>query len=180
MKYMILLLVIQAFMSTPHSYDFGTNCIACEDWFVVLDGVMGGRSTGELERAKDSYILRGEVSLENNGGFASLRTSYAEFDLSQYTTVRIRYRSTGQDFGFTLNKFKRFWYPNFKVNLPVSNGEWVEEQYLLKDFGKYRLGQKMQGTPSTNDLSQIIRLGFISNTKAATAYTFEVDSIVFE
>ena len=166
-------------MTTSYSFDFGKDCENCQDWFVVLDGVMGGLSTGELTKTQNSFILKGEVSLENNGGFASLRTPYASYDLSDFKTVTIRYRSTGQDFGLTLNKYRRFWYPNFKANLPMTQGEWKEITYALRDFKKYRLGRKMNGTPDTDDLSQIIRLGFISITKAATAYTFEVDRITF-
>ncbi len=178
MKYFVALLALPL-MVTTLSFDFGTSCGKCNDWFVVLDGVMGGLSTGELQVTENSFILSGEVSLENNGGFASLRTPYATFNLSDYHTVTIRYRSTGQDFAFTLNKYRRFWYPNYKTNLPITNGEWAKVTYTLRDFGKYRLGRKMQGTPDTDDLAKIIRLGFISNTKQATSYTFEVDFIQF-
>ena len=167
-------------MTTSLFVDFSKDCDHCSDWFVVLDGVMGGLSTGELIKTENSFVLKGEVSLENNGGFASLRSSYKTYDLSGFTSVTIRYRSTGQDFGFTLNKYKRFWQPNFKVNLPQTDGKWEEIELVLKDFSRYRLGSKITGTPSTNDLAKIIRLGFISNTKAATAYTFEVDSINFK
>lgn len=165
---------------TSLSIDFGQDCDNCSDWFVVLDGVMGGLSTGELSKTENSFVLQGEVSLENNGGFASLRSDYKTYDLSGFTSVTIRYRSTGQDFGFTLNKYKRFWQPNYKANLPQTDGEWEEVSLLLKDFSRYRLGTKITGNPTTDDLSKIIRLGFISNTKAATAYTFEVDKITFE
>lgn len=167
-------------MSTSLSYDFGTSCEKCDNWFVVLDGVMGGLSTGELEKKENSFVLSGEVSLENNGGFASLRTPFTNFNLSDYAAVSIRYRFTGQDFAFTLHKYRRFWYPNYKVNLPVTKGAWTEVTCTLRDFERYRLGRKLSGHPDTDDLEQIIRLGFISNTKEATPYTFEVDYIKFK
>lgn len=180
MKQLLFLLYVLPAMMTSLSFDFGTTCKKCNDWFVVLDGVMGGLSTGTLEKKENSFVLSGEVSLENNGGFASIRTPYASFDLSDYTTVSIRYRSTGQDFAFTLNKYRRFWYPNYKTNLPMTNGEWAQVTFTLREFEKYRLGRKMQGNPGSNDLADIIRLGFISNTKAATTYSFEVDFVKFE
>ena len=173
-------LLVLPFVMTSLSFDFGRSCEKCNDWFVVLDGVMGGLSTGVLEKKENSFVLSGEVSLENNGGFASLRTPYTTFNLSDYNTVTIRYRSTGQDFAFTLNKYRRFWYPNYKTNLPITNDQWAEVTYALRDFEKYRLGRKLSGHPNNDDLAQIIRLGFISNTKAATSYTFEVDRLVFK
>lgn len=180
MKYLLVLVFILPMGFSTITFDFGEDCEKCNDWFVVLDGVMGGLSTGELSITDDSFVLSGEVSLENNGGFASLRTPYTNFNLSDYNTVSIRYRSTGQDFAFTLNKYRRFWYPNYKVNLPVTKGAWTEVTYTLRDFERYRLGRKLSGHPDTDDLEQIIRLGFISNTKEATPYTFEVDYVKFQ
>lgn len=40
---------------------------------VINDGVMGGLSTSRLNLASGSMSFEGEVSLENNGGFASFR-----------------------------------------------------------------------------------------------------------
>jgi NADH dehydrogenase [ubiquinone] 1 alpha subcomplex assembly factor 1 len=40
---------------------------------VINDGVMGGLSTSRLNRVPGSMSFTGEVSLENNGGFASFR-----------------------------------------------------------------------------------------------------------
>ncbi|WP_405203543.1 CIA30 family protein [Dokdonia sp. LLG6352-1] len=180
MKYLLALLITTTMNTTPLSFDFGTTCNTCHDWFVVLDGVMGGLSTGSIEQTKESVIFRGSVSLENNGGFASLRTPYQSYDLSGYTTVTVRYKSTGQDFGLTLNKYKRFWRPNYKINLPITQGEWKTVTYNLADFGTYRLGQPLEGHPDKEDLADIIRIGLISNTKAATDFEIEVDKIIFE
>ncbi len=180
MKYFLALLLTASFMKAPLTYDFGTSCDNCDQWFVTLDGVMGGLSTGTLEQTNESIILKGKISLENNGGFASMRTPYKDFDLSGYKTVTIRYRSTGQDFALTLNKYKRFWRPQYKTNLPMTQGAWKTITCNFTDFDTYRLNDKLEGHPEEDDLANIIRLGLISNTKAATNYVFEVDKIVFE
>lgn len=180
MKQLLAFLTILPLMTTPLTFDFGTSCDNCDDWFVVLDGVMGGLSKGNVEQTDESIIFRGSISLENNGGFASLRTPYQDYDLSSYKTVTVRYRSTGQDFGLTLNKHRRFWRPQYKTNLPITNGEWETITCNLADFGTYRLGNKIEGNPGAEDLSKVIRLGLISNTKAPTDFEIEVDKIVFE
>ncbi|RMB56665.1 hypothetical protein EAX61_13755 [Dokdonia sinensis] len=180
MKYFLALLIALPIMNTSLSFDFGTSCDNCDDWFVVLDGVMGGLSEGKVEKTETSIIFRGSISLENNGGFASLRTPYQNYDLSEYKTVTVRYRSTGQDFGLTLNKYRQFWRPQYKTNLPITNGEWKTITCNLADFGTYRLGNTINENPNTEDLSKIIRLGLISNTKAPTDFEIEVDKIVFE
>ena len=105
MNHITTLLLILPVMLATLSFDFGVDCDNCNEWFVVLDGVMGGLSTGKLKTTANSIVLEGKVSLDNNGGFTSVRTPYQEYDLSEYNTVAIRYRSMGQDFAFTLNKY---------------------------------------------------------------------------
>jgi monofunctional biosynthetic peptidoglycan transglycosylase len=45
-------------------------------WRIVNDGVMGGVSSSRVERHGDTLRFTGEVSLENNGGFASMRRPF--------------------------------------------------------------------------------------------------------
>ncbi len=49
-------------------------------WRVVSDGVMGGVSTATLRRDGDALRFAGEISLANNGGFASARRSFEPAD----------------------------------------------------------------------------------------------------
>ena len=52
---------------------------AVSDWFVVNDGVMGGVSSNRIRPASDdAAIFEGHLSLENNGGFASVRARINE------------------------------------------------------------------------------------------------------
>ena len=50
-------------------------------WFIVNDGVMGGLSQGGPSLSGSGTLLfSGEISLENNGGFSSIRTRPANLD----------------------------------------------------------------------------------------------------
>ena len=59
---------------------------------------MGGLSTGKMETRENSVVFKGAISLENNGGFASLRGPFQKTDLSNYSQVDIRYKLAGYDF----------------------------------------------------------------------------------
>ena len=49
------------------------------NWYVVVDGVMGGESTGNFEIDEGGYgLFEGEISLANNGGFSSIRYDLPE------------------------------------------------------------------------------------------------------
>jgi hypothetical protein len=52
-----------------------SNPNTLRDSWIVNDGVMGGVSQSSLRQDEDGMVFEGLVSLENNGGFASMRSS---------------------------------------------------------------------------------------------------------
>ena len=73
MNYIFLLII--SFL-TIHSDMQNNNFVKTEKkyWTIVNDGVMGGLSSSEIiETEEKTLIFSGLVSLENNGGFASVR-----------------------------------------------------------------------------------------------------------
>jgi hypothetical protein len=54
--------------------DFSNPSTLRDSW-IVNDGVMGGVSQSSLRQDVDGMFFEGVVSLENNGGFASMRSS---------------------------------------------------------------------------------------------------------
>jgi hypothetical protein len=56
-------------------------------WSVVNDTVMGGVSSGELAMEDGLMIFSGELSLDNNGGFASVRSPVIESRSTQSSNM---------------------------------------------------------------------------------------------
>jgi len=162
------------------NYNFGRDRLNVSDWKVVVDAVMGGKSQAIIVHTDSSIILEGTVSLENNGGFASMRTKEFNFDISKYSNVTITYRSTGQSFSFYINRYRKHYEPKFRTDIPITHGEWSTIKVDLSAFKIIQLGKEIDGEITKQDLSKIIKLGFISNTKAATHFMLEVDTIIFE
>jgi hypothetical protein len=52
-----------------------SNPNTLRDSWIVNDGVMGGVSQSSLRQDENGMFFEGVVSLENNGGFASMRSS---------------------------------------------------------------------------------------------------------
>ncbi len=71
---------------------------ATAEWQTVNDGVMGGVSDGRL-RITDRQTLefRGTLSLENNGGFASVRSRRRMLGLQAGDTLAARVRGDGRE-----------------------------------------------------------------------------------
>jgi hypothetical protein len=164
-------------MQTAFTIDFQDRD-DLKGWSVINDGVMGGRSKGEAFFSTEGVVFEGEVSLENNGGFASFRGPYASYDLSAYDSVRITYRSEGIRLAFQLDHHRRFYLPNHKMVLPNTNG-WETIQFSLRDMQEYRMGRKTGGQMDSEVLSGILRMGFITYDKRAGNFTIELREVRF-
>ncbi len=164
--------------NNTYTIDFGKEGDGI-DWQIVDDGVMGGLSVGEGTLYDDYLQFQGYVSLENNGGFSSLRSPYQAMDLSGFTTVEIRYKSTDYAVGFTLNKHRVWYLPNYKMNLQATKGKWAITTIQLIDIDEYEVGRPTGNYLDKASLAQMIRLGFITNEKRAGTFDFEVDYITF-
>ena len=149
-----------------------------DDWYVLNDGVMGGLSKGKTIDSENGIVFFGDVSLENNGGFTSYRGPWKDYELSNYETVTIRYRSEGIQLAFVMETSRRFWIPNYKVSLTQSD-EFISTTFQLKDFRQYRLGTPTGKSLANENLDDIIRLGFITDEKRAGDFKFEVVSVEF-
>lgn len=151
-----------------------------QNWQVVNDTVMGGRSQSQVNYTNNSVVFTGQVSLENNGGFASFRSPYGEWDLTQYQTLSIHYRSTGFDMAWTMKDQRPYYMPSFRGNLPNTQGEWKTIEFQLRDLEAYQLGKPLGYQLSNQQLKNIIRLGFISNEKRAGEFELEIDQLTFK
>ena len=97
-------------------YDF-SNVEDLDGWYVVDDGVMGGRSKGKLKVENgDTGVFSGKISLENYGGFSSIRYYTGELNVkkNKYVTVilsgdnkyyQLRIRSSRNDRHVYTKKF---------------------------------------------------------------------------
>ncbi len=63
---------------------------------------MGGVSTSRFEVFTNSAVFSGAVSLENNGGFASVRSSPARHNLTGLDAFVVRVRGDGRRYKFTV------------------------------------------------------------------------------
>ena len=163
----------------PLKIDFGQSRDG-RNWRVINDGVMGGLSQGSAYLTEDGLNFMGRISLDNNGGFASLRSPYRNMDLRSFKEVRIRYRAQGLKLGFRLELNRAFYLPYYKTDLRVSEGEWITESFLLNDFREYRLGKQTGATISDSELARIIRIGFICAEKKEGDFEIEIDFIEFQ
>ena len=86
------------FMTTTTLFNFNKDA-NINNWKVIDDVVMGGRSNGNFEINADGHgKFSGQISLENNGGFSSLRYNFKTKDVSAYKTIKLRIRGDGNNY----------------------------------------------------------------------------------
>ncbi len=165
-------------LGDPLVIDFGKKNTGA-DWLVINDGVMGGLSRGQAYLDDEAIRFEGEISLENNGGFSSLRSRFQNMDLSAYEKVEIRYQLEGQAFAFVMETDQRWYMPNYKKQLPPTEGDWATVEIDLLKMKAYRIGRPLDRYLQAGDLEDIIRLGFISDGKQAGDFLMQIDYVKF-
>jgi hypothetical protein len=87
-------------MNTITLFDF-TKESDIVNWKIVDDGVMGGLSSSTffVDKAGNG-IFKGSVSLENNGGFCSVRYFFKPISLKNQKTFSIRLKGDGKKYQF--------------------------------------------------------------------------------
>lgn len=87
--------------------DFSATSPAPE-WYAVNDGVMGGESRGGPAIVDGQLIFSGQISLENNGGFSSVKSSGHQFDVSAFHSLRLRVKGDGRNYQLRLYTDARY------------------------------------------------------------------------
>ena len=98
--------------TTTSLFDFAQSATSqssdAASWQIVNDGVMGGRSSSQasivkLETGGDAMRFAGNLSLENNGGFASVRSRPSgSLGLDPGETIVLRVKGDGRRYTFNL------------------------------------------------------------------------------
>ncbi len=156
-------------------FDFTTSTNV-PAWQVVNDDVMGGISASKFEVTNGVAVFRGEVSLENNGGFASVRSLPSRHDLAGNDTFVIRVRGDGRRYKFTARTDHSFDSAIYQASFPTKPGEWEELRLPVKDFVPTFRGRVLSSQPPL-DLAKVTSVGFLISDKQAGPFRLEMARI---
>ncbi len=165
-------------ISTPSQllFDFANPALAGR-WVNVDDPVMGGRSSSTAGAETGTLVFSGTVSLENNGGFASIRgrTVAQVNDLSAFDAIRVRVRGDGKTYIFALESVSdpRLTYWQRFNTVP---GEWVEATLPFRGFEPQWRGFTPRNAPAL-DARGILNFGFYIADKQSGPFRLEVSQI---
>jgi uncharacterized surface protein with fasciclin (FAS1) repeats len=147
-------------------------------WQTVLDGVMGGLSTGRIA-AGDGGTLRftGELSLENNGGFSQIRTAVTGDDFEGATGLRLRVKGDGRTYQCDIRSSRlRLMAGGYQRNFATKAGEWIEVEIPFDQCVANSFGQRVRNAPAL-DAATIESVGVTLADKKEGPFAIEIDWI---
>jgi hypothetical protein len=153
-------------------FDFSTVTNATA-WQIVNDDVMGGVSSSRFSVTNGMAVFRGELSFENNGGFASVRSLPARLDLANGDAFVIRVRGDGHRYKFTARTDRTFDSPIYQASFPTKPGEWTELRLPMRDFVPTFRGRVLSGEPLL-DPAKVTSVGFLISDNQAGPFQLEV------
>jgi len=145
------------------------------DWFVVNDTVMGGVSSSTVELG-ESVLFAGDLSLEQNGGFASVRTPLPRGALVSATALQLQLRGDGRTYDVTL---RRSDVPlragSYRVQVKTEPTGVTTVVLPLSDFQPTSFGRRVAGAPALDsDLARIDTFGVLLADKNPGAFELEL------
>lgn len=142
-------------------------------WQIVNDDVMGGVSKSSFRVTNGVAVFKGKLSLENNGGFASVRSLLAQLELGDADSFVIRVRGDGRRYKFTARRDARFDSAIYQCSFTTKKAEWEDHRLPLKAFVPSFRGRVLTEVPSLN-ATEVTSVGFLISDKQAGSFQLEI------
>lgn len=161
------------FFSTMTIFDFQQDS-DLSNWRIVDDVVMGGRSDGQFGINEEGHaVFQGEVSLENNGGFSSVRYRFPQQQVAAFQKMSIRLKGDGKSYQFRVKSDQSdrhsYVYP-FQTS-----GEWQIIEIPLAEMVPRFRGRALSIPNYPGQIMEEIAL--LIGNKKAEAFRLEMDWI---
>ena len=157
-------------------YDFkGQDSTA--SWVRVNDGVMGGLSQSNLTLTPEgTAVFAGTLSLENHGGFASVRTYPYDFGLGEYEGLAFRVRGDGRGYKLRLRGDDRLDGPAYEADFETVADTWMTVQIPFADLRPTFRGRRLLNRPALEGAA-VRQIGFMIADRQEGPFRLEIDWI---
>lgn len=166
------------FASPESIAEFGPGDKDKLGWTVVDDGVMGGLSKGKLVISDNGVLtFNGKLSLENNGGFSSIRSKSLKLDLSDADGVAMRVKGDGRSYQLRFGTDARFrgMEISFMAEFPTEKGKWTNVEVPFDQFAASFRGMKLK--EEVFDPEKVRRVGLLLADKNPGEFNLQIDWI---
>ena len=144
-------------------------------WTAIDDRVMGGISVSQIAATPEGMVFSGEVSLDHNGGFSSIRAQPREYGLSGATALILRIQGDGQTYKFTVRTDDAFDGVQYQARFATTAGEWLDVMLPVADFQATFRGRTVEAPPLNT--ARIRTFGLLISDRQAGPFRLVIASI---
>ena len=141
---------------------------------VVNDNVMGGISRSSVIINPDGYMsFNGNVSLEYGGGFASVRSSYENWEIGNFDGFVIKVWGDGKSYQFRCRMGNNFNGVAYRHYFQTNNENWQEIRLPFSKFVPTYIGRIISNA-SPLDPHTIRNLGLMISDKQSGNFNLKI------
>lgn len=173
MKYILLTVILILPMSKITLFNFSEDSNTL-DWRIIDDVVMGGKSSGSFFINENGHgVFEGIVSLENNGGFSSIRYTNAFKIPKNQRKIAIRLKGDGKSYQFRIKHNRNSW-ESYVYNFNTT-GNWQVIEIPLKEMYPSFRGRRLNNEKF--DFNSISEMSFLISNKQNENFRLEIDKL---
>jgi hypothetical protein len=149
-----------------------------DSWRITNDGVMGGKSSGEFVFQSNKALFKGDISLDNNGGFSSVFHSIEPL-AKALDRVIIDIAGDGLTYQLRIVINHEGYRLSYKHDFNTVAKQRQTLSFTLADFQASFRGRILDNAPTL--LAQDIReIGFLVTNKVAGSFELAIFSVQFD
>jgi hypothetical protein len=152
-------------------FDF-TEPAGIQSWRSIDDRIMGGCSISRPELVDGGLLFRGVLSLDNGGGFASIRSPENNYRLGGCEGLLLQVRGDGKRYKLGLRTDGFFDGISYQAGF-VAGDEWEEVYLPFIDFTPTHHGQRLT-TAAPLDPNKIQSFGLFIADRQSGPFHLEV------
>jgi monofunctional biosynthetic peptidoglycan transglycosylase len=147
-----------------------------DKWRIVNDVVMGGLSSSKVLVENNKIIFTGNVSLKNNGGFASLRSPVKDYNFKNFSGIEIKIKGDGKLYSISMKETSYFTGYFYTASFETKADEWMTIKLPFDKFKLYYFGRKINSNSGV-PLENIKEISFLIGDKQEGNFVAEIDYI---
>jgi NADH dehydrogenase [ubiquinone] 1 alpha subcomplex assembly factor 1 len=149
-------------------------------WSAIDDAVMGGISASRLRHDSAGHaVFEGVVSLDNNGGFASVRSRPGELGAPGAVSYVLDVRGDGKRYKLNLRTDDAFDGVNYQAAFEAPRDQWTTVRLPVAEFRPTLRGGVVATAPPL-DPARVRQVGLMIADRQAGAFRLAVRSIGVE
>lgn len=143
-------------------------------WQITDDVVMGGASSGSFRLSPDGHgVFEGYVSLENNGGFSSVRYRFSPKAVSKDSHLVLKLNGDGKRYQIRVKDESGNYYSY--ISYFETTGEWQKIEVPLKEMYPSFRGRKLDFPNFSGE--QIEEIAFLIANKKEESFRLMIDEV---